>query len=294
MSELERIGFVGLGVMGAPMAANLVRAGATVTVHDRDRGAVDALASEGAEVAVSPRAVAEAGDVVITMLPDSPDVEEVVLGEGGVAEGMGEGMLLIDMSTVAPATARAVHAALAERGAEAVDAPVSGGEAAAKSGELTIMAGGGDAAVERARPIFDVLGKSAVHIGPPGAGQVTKAANQVVIALTILGVAEALLLARRAGVDPARVREVLLGGFAQSKVLEAHGQRMLDRSFDPGFRLALHRKDLAIALQTAREEGVPLPATAMAAELMNAMLAQGAGDRDHSALVQIYEQLSGE
>ena len=238
MSELERIGFVGLGVMGAPMASNLIKAGATVTVHNRGRGAVEALAAEGAEVADDSREVAEASDVVITMLPDSPDVEDVVLGEDGVAEGLREGGLLIDMSTIAPATARAVHAALAERGVEAVDAPVSGGQPAAQSGELSIMAGGSEAAFERARPVFDVLGKSAVHIGPPGAGQVAKAANQIVVALTIQAVAEALVLARKAGVDPAKVREALLGGFAQSKILEAHGQRMLDRSFDPGFRLA--------------------------------------------------------
>ena len=294
MSELERIGFVGLGVMGAPMASNLIKAGATVTVHNRGRGAVEALAAEGAETADNSREVAEASDVVITMLPDSPDVEDVVLGEDGVAEGLREGGLLIDMSTITPATARAVHAALAERGVEAVDAPVSGGQPAAQSGDLSIMAGGSEAAFERARPVFDVLGKSAVHIGPPGAGQVAKAANQIVVALTIQAVAEALVLARKAGVDPAKVREALLGGFAQSKILEAHGQRMLDRSFDPGFRLELHRKDLAIALQTAREEGVPLLATAQAAELMNALLAQGAGDRDHSALVQVYEQLSGD
>ena len=293
MSDLERIGFVGLGVMGAPMAGNLVGAGATVTVYDRVRGAVEALAAAGATAADGLREVAEAADVVILMLPDSPDVEAVVLGEGGLAATLGEGKLLIDMSTIAPATARAVHAALADRGVEAVDAPVSGGEPGARSGELSIMAGGSEAAFARARPVFDVLGKSAMHIGPPGAGQVTKAANQVVIALTIQAVAEALVLARKAGVDPVKVREALLGGFAQSRVLEAHGQRMLDHSFDPGFRLELHRKDLAIALQTAREEGVPLLATAQAAELMNALLAQGAGDRDHSALVEIYEQLSG-
>jgi 2-hydroxy-3-oxopropionate reductase len=197
------------------------------------------------------------------------------------------------MSTVAPATARRLHEALAERGVATLDAPVSGGEAAARAGELSIMVGGDEDAVERARPLFDVLGKATTHVGPAGAGQVTKAANQVVVALTIQAVAEALLLARRSGVDPARVREALLGGFAQSKILEVHGQRMLDGAFDPGFRAALHRKDLGIALQTAREEGVPLLATAQAAELLNALIAQGDGNRDHSALALVYDRLAG-
>jgi 2-hydroxy-3-oxopropionate reductase len=227
------------------------------------------------------------------MLPDSPDVEAVVFGQHGLIETIRAGALLIDMSTIAPATSRRVHAALAERGVDALDAPVSGGEAAAVSGELSIMAGGDEAAFERAQPLFGVLGKAATHIGPPGAGQVAKAANQVVVALTIQAVAEALLLARTSGVDPARVREALLGGFAQSKILEAHGQRMLDGAFEPGFRAALHRKDLAIALQTAREQGVPLLATAQVAELFNVLLGQGDGDRDHSALALVYERLVG-
>ncbi|HWK26371.1 MAG TPA: 2-hydroxy-3-oxopropionate reductase [Solirubrobacter sp.] len=283
---MERIGFVGLGIMGAPMARNLVAAGYELTFHNRSRRELDGATGVG-----TARAVAERSDIVITMLPDSPDVEDVVLGADGVAEGLRSGGLLVDMSTVAPATARRVHAALAERGVDALDAPVSGGEAAACSGELSIMVGGSEQAVERARPLFDVLGKATTYVGPPGAGQVTKAANQVVVALTIQAVAEALLLARASGVDPARVREALLGGFAQSKVLEAHGQRMLDGAFDPGFRAALHRKDLGIALQSAREQHVPLLATAQAAELFNALIAQGDGDRDHSALALVYERM---
>jgi len=289
---MERIGFIGLGIMGKPMASRLVRAGFPVVVHNRSPEAADELAGEGAEVAGSPREVAESADIVVTMLPDSPDVEAVVLaGEDGVVAGVREGMLFVDMSTIAPATARAVHAALAERGVEAVDAPVSGGEPAAVDGKLSIMAGGSEEALARARPVLDELGTT-THIGPAGAGQVAKAANQIVVAVTIQAVAEALTLARRAGVDPARVREALLGGFAQSKILEVHGERMLEGSYEPGFRIELHRKDLAIALQTAREEGVPLFATAQVAELLNALIAQGAGARDHSAVATLYDQLS--
>jgi 2-hydroxy-3-oxopropionate reductase len=290
---MERIGFIGLGIMGKPMAANLLAAGYPLTVHTHARATVDELAALGASAAGSAREVAARSDVVITMLPDSPDVEAVVLGPDGVADGIGDGALYVDMSTISPSVSRAIATTLAQRGVEAVDAPVSGGEAAALSGELSIMAGGADEAVERAQPIFDVLGKATTHIGPPGAGQVAKAANQIVVALTIQAVAEALVLARKAGADPARVRAALLGGFAQSRILDLHGQRMLDAAYEPGFKLRLHRKDLAIALQLGREEHVPLFATAQAAELMDALLAQGAGDRDHSALATLYEQLAG-
>jgi 2-hydroxy-3-oxopropionate reductase len=290
---MERIGFIGLGIMGKPMAANLLAAGYPLTVHTHARATVDELAALGASAAGSAREVAARSDVVITMLPDSPDVEAVVLGPDGVADGIGDGALYVDMSTISPSVSRAIATTLAQRGVEAVDAPVSGGEAAALSGELSIMAGGADEAVERAQPIFDVLGKATTHIGPPGAGQVAKAANQIVVALTIQAVAEALVLARKAGADPARVRAALLGGFAQSRILDVHGQRMLDAAYEPGFKLRLHRKDLAIALQLGREEHVPLFATAQAAELMDGLLAQGAGDRDHSALATLYEQLAG-
>jgi 2-hydroxy-3-oxopropionate reductase len=290
---MQHIGFIGLGIMGKPMAANLLAAGYPLTVHNRSRGAAEELAAHGATPVDSPRDVAAASDVVITMLPDSPDVEAVVLGSDGVLAGIEEGALYIDMSTIAPAVSRRIATVLAERDVDAVDAPVSGGEPAAREGNLSIMAGGSDEAVERARPIFDVLGKTTTHIGPAGAGQVTKAANQMVVALTIQAVAEALVLARKAGVDPARVRAALLGGFAQSRVLELHGQRMLDDAYDPGFKLRLHRKDLAIALALGREQQVPLFATSQAAELMDALLAQGAGDRDHAALATLYEQLSG-
>ena len=290
---MERIGFIGLGIMGKPMAGNLIAAGYSLTVHSLGSGPVEELVARGATAAESPREVAAASGVVITMLPDSPDVEAVVLGTDGIVEGIREGALFVDMSTIGPATSRRIAAVLAERGVDAVDAPVSGGEPAAQSGNLSIMVGGSEDAVDRARPIFDVLGKSTTHIGPAGAGQVAKAANQVVVALTIQAVAEALVLARKAGGDPARVREALLGGFAQSRVLDLHGQRMLDGNYDPGFKLHLHRKDLAIALQLGREEQSPLFATAQAAELMDALLAQGGGDRDHSALAVLYEQLAG-
>jgi len=228
----DRIGFIGLGIMGKPMAARLVSAGFPVVVHNRSQEAVEELAAAGAEIATSPREVAESSEVVITMLPDSPDVEAVILGEDGVIAGVREGMLVIDMSTIAPATARAVHAALAERGVAAVDAPVSGGEPAAVDGQLSIMAGGSEEAVARAKPIFDEVGQATTHIGEAGAGQVAKAANQVVVALTIQAVAEALTLASKAGVDLARVREALLGGFAQSKILDAHGEKMLEDRFE--------------------------------------------------------------
>jgi 2-hydroxy-3-oxopropionate reductase len=290
---MPRIGFIGLGIMGRPMAANVVDAGYPLIVHNRSRGAVEELCARGATAAGSPGEVAARSEVVITMLPDSPDVEAVVLGPGGVLEGISEGALYIDMSTIDPSVSRRIDEAMSQRGVDAVDAPVSGGEPAAREGKLSIMCGGSDRAVDRARPIFDVLAKTTTHIGPPGAGQVTKAANQVVVALTIQAVAEGLTLARHAGVDPARVREALLGGFAQSRILDLHGQRMLDGAFDPGFKLHLHRKDLAIALQLGREVQMPLLATGQAAGLMDALLAQGAGEHDHSALALVYERLSG-
>ncbi len=291
--KMERIGFIGLGIMGMPMARNLLKAGYRLVVYNRSRGKVEELAHEGATPASSPGEVAEGSDVVITMLPDSPDVEAVVFGGGGVIEGVRPGCLFIDMSTVAPATAQRVYEALKEKGADALDAPVSGGEIGAKEGALSIMVGGSEAAFERARPIFEVLGKNIVHVGGPGAGQVTKACNQLVVALTIQAVSEALTLAKKAGVDPGKVREALLGGFAQSRILDVHGQRILEGNFQPGFKLRLHRKDLGIALRTGNEVGLPLFATAQAAEAMNALLAQGKGELDHSAIATLYQALGG-
>lgn len=292
-TQKERIGLIGLGIMGLPMARNLMKAGYSLTVNNRSPEPEQALAAEGAQVARTAREVAERSDIVITMLPDSPQVEEVVLGENGVAEGLRAGSLYIDMSSVAPSTARKVAEALQAQGADALDAPVSGGQVGAEQGTLSIMVGGSEEGFERARPIFEAVGKNIVYIGGPGAGQVTKICNQIVVALTIQAVAEALTLARKSGVDAAKVREALLGGFAQSRILDLHGQRILDGNFQAGFRIHLHRKDLRLALEAGREQAVPLPATANVAELMNAMIAQGLGDLDHSGLAALYAKLAG-
>jgi 2-hydroxy-3-oxopropionate reductase len=290
----ERIGFIGLGIMGKPMAHNLITAGYPVVVHNRSRPAVDALVAAGAAAGGSPRGVAEASDVVITMLPDAPEVREVVLGAGGVIEGVRAGQLVVDMSTIAPAASREVAQALRARGAEALDAPVSGGQKGAVEATLSIMVGGPAAAFARALPVFQAMGKNIVHIGDePGAGQIAKASNQMIVAVTIMAVAEALTLARKAGVDPAKVRQALLGGFAGSRILEQHGQRMLDRNFAPGFRVRLHRKDLRIALATASAHGVPLFATSLVHEVLTALVAQGHEDLDHAAVARIVEQAAG-
>lgn len=289
---MERIGFIGLGIMGKPMARNLMKAGYPLVVHNRSRGPVDELAAEGATPASSPREVAEKSDAVITIVPDAPDVEAVILGPGGVAEGVRPGMLVIDMSTSSPVLARRIAATLGEKGVDVLDAPVSGGEIGAREGTLSIMVGGSARAFERALPILQAMGKNIVHVGDAGAGQVTKAANQIVVGMTIQAVAEALLLASKAGVDPARVRQALMGGFAQSRILELHGQRMLDRNFKPGFKARLHRKDLAIALSTAREYGVPLPGTAVVHELLNGLIGLGRDEYDHSGLVTVLETLA--
>lgn len=290
----ERIGFIGLGIMGKPMAANLRRAGHALVVHSRSRGPVEELLAGGASEADSPRAVAQRSDVVITMLPDSPDVRQVMLGAGGVIEGVRAGHLVIDMSTISPTVAREVAQALAGRGAACLDAPVSGGQRGAIDAALSIMVGGPRGAFERALPVFQALGKNIVHIGEePGAGQIAKACNQIVVGVTIMAVAEALTLARKAGVDAAKVREALLGGFAQSRILDAHGQRILDRNFAPGFRIRLHEKDLGIALAAGRTYGVPLLATCVVHEAMDALIAQGHQDLDHSALARFVEGLAG-
>jgi len=287
---MERLGFIGLGIMGKPMVRNLIKAGYRPVVHDLNRAAVEELAKEGAQAAETSREVAERSDLVITMLPDSPDVEAVVLGPGGVIEGLSAGMLFVDMSTIAPATAKQVYQRLIGLGVESLDAPVSGGEVGAKAGSLSIMVGGQEKAFARALPIFQILGKNIVLIGGPGSGQLTKACNQIVVAVTIQAVSEALVLARKAGVDAAKVREVLLGGFAQSRIMELHGQRILDGAYQPGFKIRLHRKDLNIALQTGRELSLPLLATAQVAELMNLLLATDRGDLDHSALALLIDQ----
>jgi 2-hydroxy-3-oxopropionate reductase len=286
------IGFIGLGIMGKPMAGNLLKAGYPLVVHSRGRPPIDELAKEGAAVAASSEEVAARSEVVITMLPDSPDVELVYAGEKGVFAGAKRGALLIDMSSISPVVTRKLTVEAEKRGLDMVDAPVSGGEAGAIGATLSIMIGGKAAAVERAMPIFQALGKNIVHVGDAGAGQVAKAANQVVVGVTIAAVSEALVLAAKAGVDPAKVRQVLLGGFAQSKILDAHGQKMLERNFKPGFRIRLHEKDLKIALATGGEYGVPLFVTGLVAQMMAAMKSTGRGDLDHSALVTLVEELA--
>jgi 2-hydroxy-3-oxopropionate reductase len=290
---MEKIGFIGLGIMGKPMARNLLKAGYGLIVHDINRAAVEELVRDKALAASSSKEVAQKSEVVITMLPDSPDVEQAVMGADGVLEGVKKGMLYIDMSTIAPSTSRKVYQLMKSKEVGSLDAPVSGGEVGAKEATLSIMVGGTKEAFQRALPLFQVMGKNIVFMGDPGAGQVTKACNQIVVGVTMQAVAEALTLAGKAGVDPAKVREALLGGFAQSRILELHGKRMLDRNFQPGFKLKLHRKDLNIALQTGRELSVPLFTTSQVAELMNSLLAAGRGELDHSALGLLAEQLSG-
>jgi 2-hydroxy-3-oxopropionate reductase len=286
------IGFIGLGIMGKPMARNLLKAGHPLVVHNRSRGAVEELSKEGAQTAATAKEVAERTEILITMLPDSPDVELVYSGEKGVFAGAKRGMLMIDMSSISPIVARELAQEAEKRGIAMIDAPVSGGEAGAINATLSIMIGGKAAAVERAMPIFQVLGKNIVHVGEAGAGQVTKAANQMVVGTTIAIVSEALVLAAKAGVDPGKVRQALLGGFAQSKILDAHGQKMLERNFKPGFRIRLHEKDMKIALATGLEYGVPLMVTSQVAQMMTAMRSMGNGELDHAGLVRLIEELA--
>ncbi|MGE5361735.1 MAG: NAD(P)-dependent oxidoreductase [Bacteroidales bacterium] len=291
----ERIGFIGLGVMGRPMARNLLKAGFPLVAHSRTRSSVDELATAGASPASSPADVADRADVVITMLPDSPDVRLVLAGAGGVFERMRPGMVVVDMSTISPAVARELAAAAAERGAAMLDAPVSGGEIGAINGTLSVMVGGDAAALERVRPVLNAMGnpERVVHIGESGAGQICKACNQLAIGGALAAVSEVFALARKAGVDAAKVREALLGGFAASRVLEVHGQRILDGNYTPGFRTRLYHKDLAIALETARLHDVPLPVSAVVQQLVNAMMAAGRGDADYSALATVLFELAG-
>ncbi len=289
---METIGFIGLGVMGKPMARNLMKAGFPLVVHNRSRSAVDELAKEGARVAASPKDVAAQSDIVILMLPDSPDVEAVVAGSNGVFDGARRGMLLIDMGTSSPVLARKLARDAEARGVDMLDAPVSGGDVGAINATLSIMVGGSESAFNRALPVFQAMGKNIVRIGDAGAGQITKAANQIVVGLTIEAISEALVLAAKAGVDPAKVRQALLGGFAQSRVLEVHGQRILDRNFTPGARVKTHHKDLQIALALSQEYAVPLPVTARVDEMFDSMLAAGQGDLDHSSLVTQIEALA--
>lgn len=288
---MEKIGFIGLGIMGRPMALHLLKAGYTISVLEKNKASKE-LVAVGAQAFATPAAIAQNSDVVITMLPDSPEVVTIVSGQDGLLEGIRQGALFIDMSTIAPATSKNIYEWMQQKGAEALDAPVSGGQSGAESASLSIMAGGTEQAFQRALPLFQAMGKNIVHIGEPGAGQMTKACNQLIVGMTIQAVAEAFTLAQKAGVDLAKMREVLLGGFAQSKILDLHGKRIIERNFSPGFKIKLHRKDMNIALQAGREFSVPLYGTAQVAAHMDALLAQGKGELDHSAIALLIEQLS--
>ena len=289
-----RIAVIGLGVMGRPIAENLISAGLDVHVANRSLGAVDALARLGATPHSSTSAAAARAEVVITVLPDGPDVMAIGIDPGGIIESLASGGLWIDMSTISPTTARSVALAARAKGIEFIDAPVSGGQQGARSATLTIMVGGSAEAVARATPIFGLLAKSVTHIGPVGAGQVAKAANQILVGGTIALVAEVMTLVRREGLDPVAVREALLGGFAASRVLEVQGKRMIDRDFEPGFRVGLQHKDLSIALELARSDRMALPVTAVIRELYSSLRARPAGDdADHSAVVTVLEALAG-
>ena len=278
--------------MGMPMARNLMEAGYELTVHKRSPEKAAELGKEGAAVAATPREVAENSEVVITMLPDSPQVREVVAAEDGVLEGISEGALLIDMSTISPVVTEELAEAVEEKGASMLDAPVSGGDVGAIEGTLSIMVGGQERDFQRAKPLFEAMGKTITHVGPTGAGQVTKAANQVVVALTIEAVSEALVLGSAGGVSPEKILEVLSGGLASNKVMEVKREKFLSHTFEPGFRSELHHKDLGIALAAGREYGVVLPATAVVDQLFEALITRGRGGWDHSALLSLIEDLA--
>jgi 2-hydroxy-3-oxopropionate reductase len=287
-----KIGFVGLGIMGRPMALNLKAAGHELAVPER--ASLTAEIRAAATVLPDATAVAAWAETVILMVPDTPDVEHALFGAGGVAAGLSAGKLVIDMSSISPIATKGFAARIAELGCDYVDAPVSGGEVGAKQATLTIMAGGSEAAFARALPLFQVMGKNITHVGnEAGAGQTCKVANQIIVALNIEAVAEALVFAARAGADPAKVRTALMGGFASSRVLEVHGERMVNRTFNPGFRIRLHQKDLNLALGAARELGLALPNTAIAQQMFSSVAAHGGADLDHSGLVRAIEGLAG-
>jgi len=288
----DRVGFIGLGIMGLPMARNLMQAGYGLTVHNRSPRKAEELGKEGATVAKSPREVAQNSDVVITMLPDSPDVERVVAGDDGVLEGIGEGALLVDMSTISTVVTARLAQAAKEKGASMLDAPVSGGDVGAIEGTLSVMVGGQEEDIQRVKPLLEAMGETITHVGPTGAGQVVKAANQIVVALTIEAVSEALVLGSAGGVSPEKLLEVLGGGLAANKVMEVKREKFLSHAFEPGFRSELHHKDLGIALAAGREYGVTLPVTAVVDQMLLMMKRKGWGGEDHSALLRIIEDLS--
>ncbi len=290
-SQPRKIGFIGLGIMGAPMAMHLIKAGHQLFVHTHGKVPAD-IAASNATQCTSNRGVAERADIIIVMVPDTPDVEAVLFADDGVAAGLSKGKVVVDMSSISPIATKTFAKKINALGGDYLDAPVSGGEVGAKGGTLSIMAGGDQKVFDSVKPLFELMGKNITLVGGNGDGQTAKVANQIIVALNIEAVAEALLFAARAGADPARVREALMGGFASSKILEVHGDRMVKRTFDPGFRIALHQKDLNLALSSARELGVSLPNTATAQELFNSCAAHGGAAWDHSAMVRALEKLA--
>lgn len=287
------IGYIGLGIMGKSMARNVLKAGFSIVVHNRSRASVNELVSEGAEEAFSPSEVASRSEIIFTNLPDSPDVEGVVLGPGGIIEAVREGQIFVDNSTIKPSTARKLAAKLSEKGVQALDAPVSGGDVGARDATLTIMVGGEERAFQKAMPVFKSMGKTVTHIGASGAGQVAKAANQIMVAAQMVAMGELLILSQKAGVDPQKVVAAIKGGAAQCWTLDVKPQRLFEGNRQPGFKVSLQAKDLNIVLDTAREYGVPLTATAENAQLYNAMLQMGMSDLDNSAVIGVIEALAG-
>jgi len=290
---MTSLGFIGLGTMGQPMALNLRQAGHPLTVFARNLARAEPLIRAGAHAAVSPKGVAQAADIVFVNVADDEALEAVLFGPDGGTEGLGQNAVVVDMGTTSPDATRDFAGRLAGQGTAMLDAPVSGGEAGARAGTLSIMSGGPEAAFRRVLPLFQVMGGNIVHVGGTGAGQVAKACNQIAVSASLLGVAEALAFAARQGVDAGKVRQALLGGSAYSRILEIHGQRMLERNFAPGFKARLHQKDLGIVLAEARRLGLALPGAAMAAQLINALVGSGGGEADSSALIQVLEQLNG-
>jgi len=290
MNKLK-LGFVGLGIMGAPMAGHLINAGHEVFINTRSK-IPDELTKSAAVVCSSPAEVASKADIIITMVPDTPDVEKVLFGENGIASGLSKGKIVVDMSSISPISTKEFAQKINALGCEYLDAPVSGGQLGAKGATLTIMVGGSEATFQTVKPVFELMGKNITLVGGNGAGQITKVANQIIVALNIEAVAEALVFASKAGADPAKVREALMGGFASSKILEVHGERMIKRTFDPGFRIELHQKDLNLALSSAKALGVSLPNTASAQELFNSCSAHGGKAWDHSAMVKALEKMA--
>jgi 2-hydroxy-3-oxopropionate reductase len=285
------VGFIGLGIMGKPMAAHLIKGGHKLFLGSRS-GVPEELTKAGGSACATPKEVTQKAEVVITMVPDTPDVEKVLFGRDGVAEGLAKGKVVVDMSSISPIATKDFGARVRKLGADYVDAPVSGGQVGAENATLTIMVGAAEKTFAQVKPLFELMGKNITLVGEVGAGQTCKVANQIIVALNIEAVGEALLFASKAGVDPAKVRQALMGGFASSKVLEVHGERMIKRTFNPGFRIELHQKDLNLALSSARALGMSLPNTATAQELFNACLAQGGGKWDHSGMVKALEALA--